>query len=213
LKTKKILQGERILKKNNFIAQAGLFFLLALLLFSCAQKAKETNTEVVKYAYHEAGHALMVGLNPLLLDLKKVTIVQEGDFGGFTEYDCEETLYYFAYLLKIDLAGYLAEEITFGYTNETILDVFCNCYGSDSSDFILAAYRCVKKDPALKVTAQTQITKDDGEKMHKLMLSSVLEVRKALKEHKKQLQAIAEALLEKKTLSGEEVYAIMKKTK
>jgi ATP-dependent Zn protease len=194
----------------KFIVRLGWLVLLANFVFSCARASRADWETTV--AVHESGHAMAAALERNIW-LYEVTVVPGENSAGATDILCQETEEGLLSRIRVHLAGYLAEEEMFGHTDDTVANIFGNCYGSDVKLLLIDSYRYVKKDPNLKITALTQLTEDERKEVRNLISTSIAAVRKTLKEHKKQLRAVAEALGERKTLSGEEVRKIMEENK
>ncbi len=191
-----------------------------------------TDDEKRLTAYHEAGHAL-VGLYTKGSDpLHKVTIIPRGRALGVTMHLPEKDRYgYSLFELKAKLAmmfgGRVAEEIIFGK------DMVTTGAANDIQQATGLARRMVtefgfseKLGPlryeenqeevflGRSVTQQKNVADATAlvidEEIRSLIEEAEASARRILTEHKEELHAIAQGLLEYETLSGEEVQSILR---
>ncbi len=181
-------------------------------------------------AYHEAGHAVVGSYLENADPLHKVTIISRGKAGGLTSFLTDDDNYYYQskdYLLDMitmALGGRVAEEIVIGRIGS-------GAYGdiktsSDIARKMVTQWGMSEKlGPIAFGTQEEQIFlgreiskhRDYSEKTAQEIDSEVKEIitdchekaRRILTEHKKQLQLVAEALLERETLDGEDVKILL----
>jgi cell division protease FtsH len=180
-------------------------------------------------AYHEAGHALMAKLIPGADPLEKVTIIPRGRALGATEQIPEEERYnltrrYLVGRIAIMLGGRAAELLRFGDATTGAGDDLQKAtqiarrmvtqWGM-SEKIGSVAFQYGTPHPFLGRELGSQ--KDFSEETAKLiddevrrMVGECLErAENELSAHKKELDALAQALLENETLSKEEVDEIL----
>ncbi|CAI7927939.1 unnamed protein product [Closterium sp. NIES-54] len=192
-------------------------------------------------AYHEAGHALVASLLSAFDDpVEKVTIVPRGGAGGLTffapsEERLESGLYSRAYLeaqLAVALGGRVAEEIIFGEERVT------TGASNDLQKVTSTARRMVEQwgfSPAVGQVAlvssrgrnflgggggaaseaecsqQTKLVVD-GE-VRRLVDTAYRKAKSALEENIGLLHRVVEVLLEKESINGEELQALILESK
>lgn len=178
-------------------------------------------------AFHEAGHALVGIYMPKCDPLHKVTIIPRGRALGLTMNLPERDRYAYSLIelesrLAMTFGGRIAEELVFGKENVT------TGAGGDIQQATGMARRMVTEygfsdklgplrynDSAEEVflghsVAQTKTVSDAtakiiDEEVRRLINEAETSARKILTEHRKELDIIAEALLEYETLNGQEV--------
>ncbi|MBC8366391.1 ATP-dependent zinc metalloprotease FtsH [bacterium] len=180
-------------------------------------------------AYHEAGHAI-VGVALKDSDvLHKVTIVSRGMTGGVTYFlpKDDDQLYDREYLIEkivVALGGRIAEELVFGKISNgaagdirTITNVARKmvtqwgmsddlgpiAYGENEEMVFLG--RSIQQH---KNFSESTAQKIDHE-VRAIVEECQLRCRKILEEHMRALHDLAEALLERETLTGEDVLTII----
>jgi cell division protease FtsH len=177
------------------------------------QRRVVTEKEKRILAYHEAGHALMSHLTGDLLPVHKVTIVSRGTALGYTLNLPSEERYLhtkeeFEDLLKVFLAGRAAEQIVFGrVTNGAANDLekatelaraMVFEYGMsgvvNSRTMRADNYALSEETKRLRDQEQARLTDDAYEAAQQL-----------LTKHRRALDRIAHALLEKETLDRNEL--------
>ena len=179
-------------------------------------------------AYHEAGHALVVHLVKNADPLRKVTIVPRGDALGLTLYvpEADRHLYgrsYFIDRIAVALGGRVAEELVFGdMTNgaggdiktvtQTVRSMVTRYgmsekmgplqFGRQNENVFLGRELSEQRDYSEEVAEQVD------EEVRRIVHEAYERVRKMLTAHRAQLNAVAQALLERETLLAEEFVAI-----
>ncbi len=179
-------------------------------------------------AYHEAGHALLYYYLPDIDPLYKVTIIPHGNAGGVTMGLPENDVNYYkksTLLSHITMAmgGYVAEEIINGQTSTGpssdikqgteiarrmvtewgMSDLGFISLGSEDEPLFLGREIATHKDFS-EYTAE----KIDKE-VQKILAGCLAEARRILKEHKNQLDKLAEELIAKETLDDSDVRALL----
>jgi cell division protease FtsH len=182
-------------------------------------------------AYHEAGHAV-VGLSvPAGMPIHKATIIPRGRALGMVKFLPEGDKYSMKYVeytsqLTVAMGGRVAEELTFGKENITsgasgdiqmatqMARAMVTQLGY-SDELGTVMYGEQSNEPFLGMSMGRQQTmseataqKVDAE-VRKLINRGYEEARTILTKKSKQLKAVAEALLEFETLSGEELKDLM----
>ncbi|MBI3957782.1 MAG: ATP-dependent zinc metalloprotease FtsH [Chloroflexi bacterium] len=179
-------------------------------------------------AYHEAGHAIVVHLAKNADPLRKVTIVPRGDALGLTLYvpEADRHLYarsYFVDRIAVALGGRVAEELVFGdMTNGAGNDIKNVTqaarsmvtrygmsdkmgplqFGRQNENVFLGRELSEQRDYSEEVAEQVD------EEVRRIVNDAYVRVRKMLTTHRAQLNAVAQALLERETLLAEEFVAI-----
>lgn len=152
---------------------------------------KYLHEEKLRDAYHESGHALIAALKNV--KIKNLTLIpNENEFnkGSIT---C--TLLRIEHKIMIALAGYLAEEIIFGTAGQGCFD-----------DLDQAASCSIYMAPGKYINPK-KLTPEQ------LLKKFLAKTKTMLKENIKCLHALAFAAETKKTLSGDEIAAIISQFK
>ena len=183
-------------------------------------------------AYHEAGHAL-VGLSvPAGIPVHKATIIPRGRALGMVKFLPEGDRYSMKFVeytsqLAVAMGGRVAEEIVFGKENITsgasgdiqqatamaramvtrlgYSDKLGTVMYGDNQEEVFLGMSMQKHNNVSEATAQ-QI---DAE-VRRLVSQGYEDARRIITEHRDGLEAIAQALLEYETLTGEEIKALMR---
>jgi cell division protease FtsH len=182
-------------------------------------------------AYHEAGHAL-VGLSvPAGIPVHKATIIPRGRALGMVKFLPEGDKYSMRYVeytshLAVAMGGRVAEELTFGKENITsgaqgdiqqatamaramvtrlgYSDELGTVMYGDQQEEVFLGMSMGRQQSMSEATAQ----KVDAE-VRRLINGGYEDARKILTSKKKQLEAVAKALLEYETLTGDELKEII----
>ena len=182
-------------------------------------------------AYHEAGHAV-VGLSvPKGIPVHKATIIPRGRALGMVKFLPEGDRYSMKYIeytsqLTVAMGGRIAEELVFGKENITSGassdiqqatqiaramvtrlgysdDLGTVMYG-DNQEEVFLGMSMGRQQSISEATAQ----KIDSE-VRRLVSGAYEEARRILTDKRAQLEAVAQALLEFETLSGDEIKGLM----
>ena len=187
-----------------------------------------TDRERQVVAYHEAGHAIIAHLVKNADPLRKVTIIPRGVAGGITLTVPEQDRYllprsYFIDRIAVALGGRVAEELIFGdISNGASSDIqqitrmaraMVTKYGMSKKMGPLQIGR-QEENPFLgrELTEQRDYSEEvaealDTEVQHIVNVQHE-RVRQLLADHHRQLDTVAEALLEHETLEEEEFVAV-----
>ncbi|RME91129.1 MAG: ATP-dependent zinc metalloprotease FtsH, partial [Candidatus Hydrogenedentota bacterium] len=190
----------------------------------------EEEKEII--AYHEAGHALLSELLPHGEPIHKVTIIPRGRALGITQHLPEEEKHmrsknYWLDEIVILLGGRLGEELQFkdvttGASNDferatNIARRMVTQWGMSDKIGPLHLSNADPMNPFLgRDYARSHDHSDEyarlvDEEVKRIIDNAYQKGKQLLKKHKKYLDAIAQALLEKETITGEEVRALMGK--
>ena len=188
--------------------------------------------EKMNTAYHEGGHALVALKVPSADPVHKVTIIPRGRALGMVMQLPEGDTYSMKYKqmtsrLAIMMGGRVAEELTFGPENVTsgaqsdieqatkLARAMVTRWGyseklgtvayGENQEEVFLGHSVSRNQNVSENTAQII----DAE-IRRLVEDGYREAKKILSRNKKGLKAIAEALLEFETLTGEEVAGILK---
>ena len=186
----------------------------------------EKEREVV--AYHEAGHAIVARLCKKADPVRKISIVPRGEASGVTMMVPESDRYlvprsYFVDRIAVALGGRVAEELVFGdISNGASGDIqsltrmvraMVTKYGMSSNmgplqfgrqeeNVFLGRELSEQRDYSEEVAEQI-----DAE-VRRIVNEAHVRVRQILTTHRDKLDAVAQALLERETLDGDEFEAI-----
>ncbi len=181
-------------------------------------------------AYHEAGHAVVGSCLENADPLHKVTIISRGRAGGLTSFLTDDDNYYYQskdYLLDMitmALGGRVAEELVIGRIGsgaygdiKTASDIARKMVTQWGMSEKLGPIAFGNKEEQIFLGRELSTHRDYSEQTAqeidsevKAIISSCYEkARSVLTEHKNQLQSVAEALLERETLDGEDVKILL----
>ena len=179
-------------------------------------------------AYHEAGHALLFYHLPDLDPLYKVTIIPHGNAGGVTMGLPEQDVSYYKKSkllshIKMSMGGFIAEEILCGQTttgpSEDIKQAteiarrMVTEWGMSNLGFIALGSEGEPLFLGREIAQHKDFSEDTAKKIDKEILSildsCMKEAKSILTEHRDQLDAIANALIERETLDDNEVREIL----
>ncbi len=183
-------------------------------------------------AYHEAGHALVQAvMDDGKLPIHKVTIIPRGQSLGSTMFFPAKDEYTSSKksllnYISMCLGGRVAEEIVFNdITNGAAADIkqatqtarkmVCDWGMSQlgpvslggSQDHIFLGKEIARDRPISEKTAE-----DVDSAIREIIENQLQRTRDIINEHRKQLDLIADELLIRETIDGEDVYAIVKGT-
>ncbi len=182
-------------------------------------------------AYHECGHALMAYFMPKADPLTKITIIPHGMAMGVTEQTPREDRYTYteSYLkdrIKVMLGGRCAEKVVYGEVSTgaqndlkeatRLLRKMIGQWGM--SDTVGPLGLGIGEEHVF-LGREMGAPREFSEKMAELIDSEIqaqlLALEKAtmdfLKAHRRELDALAQAVLDQETLSAEEIDAILRK--
>ncbi len=181
------------------------------------QRRVVTEKEKRILAYHEAGHALLAHLMGDLLPIQKVTIVARGDALGYAYYLPMEERYLhtkeeFLDVMKVALAGRAAEEIVFGrVTNGASNDLE---KVTEIARAMVFEYGMSEVAPSRTMRADNYALSEETKRMRdseqaRLTDSAYDESKRLLVKHRVSLDRLAAALLERETLTRDELKKLL----
>jgi cell division protease FtsH len=178
-------------------------------------------------AYHEAGHAIVGLFVPKGIPVHKATIIPRGRALGMVKFLPEGDKYSMKYIeytsqLTVAMGGRVAEELTFGKENITsgasgdiqqatsmaramvtrlgYSDELGTVMYGDNQEEVFLGMSMGRQQSISEATAQ----KIDAE-VKRLITQATADARKILTEKRAEFNALAEALLEYETLTGDEI--------
>lgn len=175
----------------------------------------EDDEELIKVAYHEAGHALVGEL----LEKNSVSFItimkNDGDISGFTSYHRNEKYFsnikYMENRVKTLLAGKAATEIVYhecDIGSISDLDRAFSIVHRFVSDYCLEGFQYWYDDFS---DTSNDVLNGANKKVRELMDKYYSEVKLMLVEHRNKLDKIANELKKKKVLFQDEIVKLMKK--
>jgi cell division protease FtsH len=181
------------------------------------QRRVVTEKEKRILAYHEGGHALLAHLMGDLMPIQKVTIVARGDALGYAYFlPLEERFLHtkeeLLDVMKVALGGRAAEEIVFGrVTNGAANDLQKVTEIARSMVFEfgmsdLAASRTMRADN-YALSEETKRMRDSEQA--RLTDEAYEEAQRLIVKHRAALDRIAHALLERETLTRDELHELL----
>ena len=183
-----------------------------------------TEVERNVLAYHESGHAIAYAAQPVLGDIRKVTIMPRGGAGGFMAPLAKEEMFYnvdrFKAQLVVAFAGRVAEKkvtgtISSGASNDLkqatelakqmVLDMGMGAqefvaWGSDQGPIFLGGEISRRKDFSEETARELE-----GE-VSKILEGSYLDTQKLIEDNWVAVDAVAKALLQRETLDGKLIH-------
>src|SRR5512132_860608 len=204
-------------RNQQYISQVDFESAMERVLTGLQKRRIVTEKEKRILAYHEAGHALMAHLMGDLMPVQKVTIVGRGDSLGLAYYLPTEDRYLHTKeelidVMKVALAGRAAEQIVFGrVTNgasndlEKVTDIARRMVFEFGMSEI-AASRTMRADN-YALSEETKRMRDSEQA--RLTDAAYEEAQRLLVKHRRALDRLAAALLEKETIDGEELKAML----
>lgn len=183
-------------------------------------------------AYHEAGHAIMAYLIHPKDDVVKATIIPRRGALGFVSHRPNEEFYsknreYFLAQIKISIASYVAENMTFGSTTSgvgggpgsdfhTALSIARSMvwsYGMGKSgligDYKMYSYSRINREASTMMSSKTIDTLDTD--VQDILQTCIKEVRDILTEKRDLLEYFSQELLKKEELEYDEIQMIFNK--
>ena len=173
-------------------------------------------------AYHEAGHTLVAYYTKHSHPLHKVTIIAKGDSGGHTAFipERDATMQTKAQILAnmdVSMGGRAAEEIIFGKEQVT------TGASSDLQSATMHAEYMIKKAGMSQKVGLRVVPDNDGlpieisphsaavidQEVNDYLNNSYSRAMNLLVKHRKELEALAEALLQYETLDVDDIKAII----
>jgi cell division protease FtsH len=173
-------------------------------------------------AYHEAGHAVVAKVVNSEMSIHKVTIIPRGTAGGFTMYLPEDKLYHsrneMLDLLVISLGGRVAEEMIFddistGASGDlekatSVARQMVMKYGMSENigpvSYDTGEEVFIGRDFAVSKNYSERVASDIDEEVKHIISAQYARAKQLLMKHMPALEAVAQRLLEKETISGDE---------
>lgn len=191
------------------------------------------NEEKKLVAFHEAGHAVAASLLPNADPLDKVTIIPRGRSLGATEQIPQEERYnlrqsYLHDRIGVMLGGRISEQLIFGEVSSgaeedlkqaTLLARHMVTHWGMSDKLGPVAFQRGEEHIFLgrEMAQQRDFSEHTAEiiddEICNLIKGIEEEITELLKEHRPQLEALAEALLEKETLEADDIQMIMENSR
>ncbi len=193
------------------------------------RKRKRTKEELKMTAYHEAGHAVVAKHTPLSDPVHRITIVSRGMSLGSTmqlpqEDKMQQTKVEMESRLRVLLGGRAAEEIVFkdvtsGASNDiekatSIARHMVKQFGmskklglvkyGESNELQYLGYGYGEQRDYSEETA-----KEIDEEVREIMAAAYVEAKAILEKHRKKLDDVSNALLEREVIEGEEFEQLM----
>ncbi len=201
----------------NTIGMAQFEGAMERVLAGLQQRRVVTEKEKRILAYHEAGHALMAHLMGDLMPIQKVTIVARGDALGYAYFLPLEERYLHTKeelldVMKVALGGRAAEEIVFGrVTNGAANDLE---KVTEIARSMVFEFGMSEVAPSRTMRADNHALSEETKRMRdseqaRLTDLAYEEAQRLLVKHRVSLDRLAGALLEKETLSREELLAML----
>ncbi len=181
------------------------------------QRRVVTEKEKRILAYHEAGHALLAHLMGDLMPIQKVTIVARGEALGYAYFLPLEERYLHTKeelldVMKVALGGRAAEEIVFGrVTNGASNDLQ---KVTEIARSMVFEFGMSEVAPSRTMRADNYALSEETKRMRdseqaRLTDTAYDEAQRLLVKHRASLDRLAAALLEKETLSRDELLSML----
>gem|GEM_PF-2053010 len=201
-------RGDDFCVRRNHFEEA-----LDKIVLGVAANREQTAEALKRTAYHEAGHTLVAVLKGL--SVTKVSILSRGNALGVTwtrnkgDEDGQCTKSELLHELMCMQAGYVAEKLVFGEVTPGVSDDLRRAsemasnmvkrFGMGAGDLECVAGNAIWSDAVRQRFDEAAII---------LLSQTFTQVKELVKKHKDLLVELAEKLLERETLSEQEVYAI-----
>jgi cell division protease FtsH len=183
------------------------------------QRRVVTEKEKRILAYHEAGHALIAYMMGDLLPIQKVTIVARGDALGYAYYLPMEERYLhtkeeFLDVMKVALGGRAAEQVVFGrVTNGASNDLE---KVTEIARAMVFEYGMSEASPSRTMRADNYALSEETKRLRdseqaRLTDHAYEEAQRLLVKHRVSLDRLAGQLLERETLTRDELHELLGK--
>ncbi len=182
-----------------------------------------TEPEKKLTAYHEAGHAIVAKITDKTSDIHKISIIPRGRAGGFTMYVPEEDRMYVSRSemlnqIMVMLGGRVAEKLTMddistGASNDieratSLARQMVKKYGMSDAigpvSYDEGGEVFIGRDFGHSKNYSEKIAADIDNEVRNILETQFTEAEELLKKHMPSLKAVAELLLEKETINGDE---------
>lgn len=180
-----------------------------------------TKEELVRTAYHESGHALVGIMLPDAMPLHKVTILSRGSALGITwslpEGDVvSKSEANLRAEIMVALGGRAAEELVYPeskYSTGATSDLQKATYISRNMVTMLGMSDlgpiCLYNRSGDRLYASEETAAKIDSQVTKILAECYAQTQKILEENRDKLETLTHALVEKETISAEEVYALL----
>jgi cell division protease FtsH len=201
----------------NTIGQEQFEAAMERVLAGLQQRRVVTEKEKRILAFHEAGHALLAHLMGDLMPIQKVTIVARGDALGYAYFlPLEERFLHtkeeLLDVMKVALGGRAAEEIVFGrVTNGASNDLQ---KVTEIARSMVFEFGMSEVAPSRTMRADNYALSEETKRMRdseqaRLTDLAYEEAQRLLVKHRATLDRVAQALLEKETLTRDELHVML----
>lgn len=182
-----------------------------------------TEPEKKLTAYHEAGHAIVAKITDKTSDIHKISIIPRGRAGGFTMYVPEEDRMYVSRSemlnqIMVMLGGRVAEKLTMddistGASNDieratSLARQMVKKYGMSDAigpvSYDEGGEVFIGRDFGHSKNYSEKIAADIDNEVRNILETQFTAAEELLKKHMPSLKAVAELLLEKETINGDE---------
>ena len=182
-----------------------------------------TEPEKELTAYHEAGHAIVAKITDKTSDIHKISIIPRGRAGGFTMYVPEEDRMYVSRSemlnqIMVMLGGRVAEKLTMddistGASNDieratSLARQMVKKYGMSDAigpvSYDEGGEVFIGRDFGHSKNYSEKIAADIDNEVRNILETQFAAAEELLKKHMPSLKAVAELLLEKETINGDE---------
>ncbi|MEO0150133.1 MAG: ATP-dependent zinc metalloprotease FtsH [candidate division WOR-3 bacterium] len=217
-------------RNKKFVEQSDLEEAVDKVMMGVAKEGALNPEEKKRVAYHEAGHALLSKLLPNADPVHKVTVIPRGMALGVTVAVPEEdkklmTKEYIEDMITVLMGGRVAEKIIFGNLStgaandlERVTEIARKMvtewgmseklgpatFGKTQREIFLG------RDLGLKTPISEETLRIIDEEIKRIVEWAENRAEKILRENIESLHKIAQALLEKETISGEELEELLK---
>jgi cell division protease FtsH len=173
-------------------------------------------------AYHEAGHAIVAMLTPGADPVRKVSIIPRGVSLGVTlsAPEADRFSYDRPYLvgkIKVALGGRVAEELVFEDVTtgaqadiKDVTDLARKMVGLWGMSEAIGPLAVIPDEAHAAVLTPAEVspetTRAVDDEVRRIVTDALDEVRELLAEHRMELDALVDALLERETLDADEAY-------
>jgi cell division protease FtsH len=204
-------------RNQQYIGQVDFEAAMERVLTGLQKRRIVTEKEQRILAYHEAGHALMAHLMGDLMPVQKVTIVGRGDALGLAYYLPTEDRYLHTKeelldVMKVALAGRAAEQIVFGRVTNGAADDLEKV--TEIARRMVFEFGMSEIAPARTMRAENYALSEETKRMRdneqaRLTDHAFEESQRLLTKHRRALDRVASALLERETIDGAELKALL----
>eukprot|EP01063_Lacrimia_lanifica_P004305 TRINITY_DN123_c0_g3_i1.p1 TRINITY_DN123_c0_g3~~TRINITY_DN123_c0_g3_i1.p1 ORF type:complete len:694 (+),score=376.38 TRINITY_DN123_c0_g3_i1:56-2137(+) len=210
-------------KGESFVKEHHLSEALDNVLIGKKHRQRMSPSALKRVAYHEAGHTIAQWLLPTQTSVVKVSVVPRGRAGGFTQMRQQEELdpksqNFLKDQIVVMLGGRCAEMIFFGDLSTGAQDDLMRAYDGAQNQVQLfgmskLGHFSINPNQETRGRAFSSVSeklKTDIEAEARIIVDESYERCMALmREHKEKLEAVAEALLEKKEVNEDDLTKLL----